>query len=269
MVFQAEVISDTHLNMWKYKSDKLKTLFSLNTSNLILAGDIGDPDEPTLYKFLELAKENYKRVFYIPGNHEFYGTEPGSKKNPAIVLDWFQKLDDQWSNFHFFYRRNEVVDGIRILGATCWSTAPGSDKWSQTISAEGRKDVEFIQQGLARSKEPVLVISHYPSSLRVIEENFKHKITQFNYGQDLEHLYIPPLHTWVFGHVHQKHDFSVPYSSSIYGNGKIRIICNPYGYPNETIASEKTLSFTVSNQNDLNHNRVEVKSPYGMTYRML
>lgn len=266
--FKAEVISDTHLNMWKSKPDEMVKIFSLKTPNLILAGDIGDPDEPTLHMFLKLAIQRYKRVFYVPGNHEFYDEQPGSKKNPAIVLDWFQKLDDQWSNFHFFYRRNEIVDGIRIIGATCWSTEPSMSKWAQMISAEGKKDIEFINQGLTNSKQQTLVISHYPSTLRIINNDFKGKISQYNYGQDLEYLYRYPLNTWIFGHVHQMHDLSIPYSSSLYGNGKVRILCNPYGYPTDEVAARQTLAFRIPLK--LNEERSnEVKSPYGMTYRML
>ena len=132
------------------------------------------------------------------------------------------------------------------------------------ISAEGKKDVEFIEQAMGRSKEPVLVVSHYPSTFRVVSENFLNKLTQFNYGQDLERLYRPPLHTWIFGHVHQRHDISVPYTSSIYGEGKVRLLCNPHGYPNEPIAAEKTLPFTVSARG-----LTVAKSPYDMTYRKL
>jgi predicted phosphodiesterase len=245
MSFRAELISDTHLNMWKYKPDKLMKIFSLQAPNLILAGDIGDPDEPTLHSFLDLARQNYKHVFYIPGNHEFYGTEPGSKKNPAIVLDWFQKLDDQWSNFHFFYRRTEVYDGVRIIGATGWSSSPKGTEWANSISDEGRKDREFIEQNLSRSMEPVLVVTHYPSTLEVLQESFRNKITQYDYAQNLEYMFRPPLHTWIFGHVHQAHDFKMPYSSSLGGSGSVRILCNPYGYPNEKIASYKTKLFTV------------------------
>ena len=244
-MFTAEVISDTHLNMWKYKPEQLVQLFSFQTPNLILAGDIGDPDEQTLHEFLNIARNKYKRVIYVPGNHEFYSEERGSKKTPAAVLDWFQKLDDQWANFHFFYRRNEVIDGVRILGATCWSTAPTGTTWSNIISMEGKKDIDFIQKGLM-SKEPVLVISHYPSTLRVIKDNFKNSDTLYNYGQDLEWVYRYPLNTWVFGHVHQKHNFSIPYESTLYGNGKVRIICNPHGYPGETIEGKKTMAFAIS-----------------------
>jgi len=261
--FQAEVISDTHLNISKPRDQDLLKIFSLQTPNLILAGDIGDPDEPTLQKFLDIARQKYQRVIYIPGNHEFYEREPGSKKTPASVLSWFQKLDDQWSNFHFFYRRNELIDGIRILGATGWSTEPSGTEWAKTIGEEGKKDIKFLEEGIANSKEPILVVTHYPSTLKVVQDNFKGKLSQFNYAQDLERLYRPPVHTWIFGHIHQVHDFSFPYSSSMYGNGVVRILCNPHGYPNEHQGAKKTLAFKVPSK------LVEAKSPYGMTYRTL
>jgi len=262
--FHAEVISDTHLNISKPSDEELLKIFSGLAPNLILAGDIGDPDEPTLYKFLDMARQRYKRVIYVPGNHEFYGREPGSKKNPSLVLRWFQALDDKWSNFHFFYRRNEVIDGVRVLGATGWSTEPNGSDWAKTIGEEGRKDIKFLEEGIAHSKEPVLVITHYPSTLQVVQDNFKGKLSQFNYAQDLERLYRPPVHTWIFGHIHQTHDFVMPYSSAMYGNGFVRILCNPHGYQNEREqGAERTVVFKVPSK------LVEVKSLYGMTYRTL
>ena len=243
--FKAELISDTHLNLWKYTKDKIIPIFPGKARNLILAGDIGDPDEATLYNALEIAKQRYQNIIYIPGNHEFYNRIPGSKKTPASVLAWFEKLDTQWSNFHFFYRRSEVFDGVRILGATGWSTSPRGTEWSKAISEEGRKDREFLEQSLNRSKEPVLAITHYPSTLRVLQENFANKITQYDYAQNLEYMFRYPLHTWIFGHVHQSHDFNIPYSSSMSGAGNVRIICAPYGYPNEPIANHVAKSFIV------------------------
>lgn len=246
--FRAEVISDTHLNLWNYTPEQIGNIFPSNpsTPNLILAGDIGDPDHQSLYTALQIAKERYKRVIYIPGNHEFYNRQPNSKKTPASVLSWFNKLDAQWDNFHFFYRRNEVYDGVRILGATCWSTSPKDNEWSKTISEEGRKDINFLEQGLIYSTKPTLVVTHYPSTMRILTHDFVDKPGRFDYAQDLERMYRYPVNTWLFGHVHQKHDFTVPYSSSLYGAGKVRIICNPYGYPNEPLASSKPMPFSIS-----------------------
>jgi hypothetical protein len=53
--FQAEYISDTHMNWWKYDSVQIMTLFPGLAPTLILAGDIGDPDEPTLYRILDIV----------------------------------------------------------------------------------------------------------------------------------------------------------------------------------------------------------------------
>jgi hypothetical protein len=247
MSFEGEVISDTHLNLWKYNKTDLEKILPARKPNLVLAGDIGDPDEVTLYNFLDIARSRYKRIIYVPGNHEFYARTPGSKKVPASVISWFNKLDTQWDNFHFFYRRAEVYDGVQILGATCWSSAPKNTTWSNLISEEGRKDQEFIEYGLANISKgrPTLVVTHYPPTLRVIIPEFKNTISQFNYAQDLEYIFRYPLHTWMFGHVHQAHDFTIPYSSSMAQATNVRLLCNPYGYPGDTITSPLPKQFTI------------------------
>jgi len=263
MSFKGELISDTHLNMWKYKPDQIDDIFTKKSPNLILAGDIGDPDDASLHTALDIARRNYERVIYVVGNHEFYRICPGSKKTPASVIAWFNKLDDQWSNFHFFYRRTEVYDGLRIIGATGWSSSPKGTEWANSISEEGHKDRKFIEETLSKSKEPVLVVTHYPSTLDVLQENFKNKITQYDYAQNLEYMFRYPLHTWMFGHVHQVHDFTVPYSSTMSGAGSVRVLCNPYGYPNDKIAALKSKLFTIPLW------RASAISPHDTTYQRI
>ena len=103
------------MNMWKYDTKQAMTLFPALAPTLILAGDIGDPDEPTLYRILDMTVRRYKNVIYVPGNHEFYLREPNSKKTPASVLAWFKTLEEKWPNFHFLYRQTEVIDGVPRL----------------------------------------------------------------------------------------------------------------------------------------------------------
>jgi predicted phosphodiesterase len=246
--FDAEIISDTHLNLWKYTPDQIGSIFPKvpDSPNLILAGDIGDPDEVSLYTALNIVRQRYKRVIYVPGNHEFYNREPRSKKTPSSVLSWFDKLDTQWDNFHFFYRRKEIYDGVQVLGATGWTTSPKQTTWANMISEEGRKDIDFLEKGLLHSKNPTLVITHYPSTIRVVIPELINTINIYDYAQDLERMYRYPLNTWIFGHIHQKHDFTIPYSSSLYASGNVRILCNPYGYPWEGNTS-KPLKFSISN----------------------
>jgi predicted phosphodiesterase len=262
--FKAEVISDTHLNLWDYTPEQIANIFPAKAPNLVLAGDIGDPDHASLFTAIKIACNKYKRVIYIPGNHEFYNRVPGTKKTPAAVLEWFRKLEEQFTNFHFFYRRTELYDGIRIIGATGWTTAPTGTEWANIISQEGRKDRDFLEQAINHSLEPTLVITHYPSTMQILQDSFKGKITEYNYAQNLEYMYRYPVNTWIFGHVHQKHDFTMPYSSSMINTGNIRIICNPYGYPNETPGARLPLYFTITHSS-----KSSVKSPDGMSYRTL
>ena len=242
---QAEYISDTHMNWWKYDSVQLMTLFPGLAPTLILAGDIGDPDEPTLYRILDIVVKKYKTVIYVPGNHEFYLREPNSKKTPASVLAWFQSLESKWPNFHFLYRKTMVLDDVRIIGATCWTTSPKETEWAHMISEEGRKDREFIEQVLSRSKEPCLVVTHYPPTLKVLTSDYSDKISQYDYAQSLEYMFRYPLHTWIFGHVHQVHNVEIPYSSSLAGAGTIRLLCNPFGYPQDGITSPVCKNITI------------------------
>ena len=243
--FQAEFISDTHMNMWKYDTKQAMALFPALAPTLILAGDIGDPDEPTLYRILDMTVRRYKNVIYVPGNHEFYLREPNSNKTPASVLAWFQTLEEKWPNFHFLYRQSEVIDGVRIIGATGWTTAPRNTDWANLISEEGRKDREFIEQTLSRSKEPCLVVTHYPPTKQVLQSNFTGKITEYDYAQSLEYMFRPPLHTWIFGHVHQHHTIDYPYSA-LTGAGIIRLLCNPFGYPEDGITSPVCQQITIN-----------------------
>lgn len=263
MTSKFSLLSDTHVNLWKYPDETISDLFPGDEGTLILAGDIGDPDEGSLYNALNIARTRYQTILYVPGNHEFYVREPGSKKTPASVLSWFQKLDDQWSNFHFFYRRSELVDGIRIIGATGWTCAPElGSSWSNMVSQEAKKDIAFFEQSIASSKEPTLVISHYPSTLQVLQDHYRDKLTQFNYAQDLERLYRSPVKVWAFGHVHQKHDFTIPYSS-LQGDGEVRLLCNPHGYPNDGITASIPKPFAITKTGGA------AKSLYGMSYQTL
>ena len=130
------------------------------------------------------------------------------------------------------------------------------------VTEEGKKDVEFFERSIAISKEPTLVISHYPSTLHALQNTYKNSLNQFNYAQDLERLYRSPVKVWAFGHVHQKHDFIVPYSS-LQGDGEVRILCNPHGYPKDGITASIPKPFAIKKSLDA------AKSLYGMSYRTL
>jgi UDP-2,3-diacylglucosamine pyrophosphatase LpxH len=246
MPFQADVISDLHANIWKMPDTQISSIFAARSPNLILAGDMGDPDEPHLYRILSLVQPLYKRIIYVPGNHEFTVREANSKKTPAAVFDWFRRLEEKWNNFYFFYRRTEVFDGVRIVGATAWTTSHTDTPKALFIAEEGRKDRTFLENTIAKAIEPTLVVTHYAPSFRLIQPQYHNTLYRLNYAQDLETLCHPPVKLWICGHIHQAHTLKIPYESVMYGSGHITLLCHPYGYPHEGIVSATTKQITVA-----------------------
>ena len=62
-----QVYSDIHIELW----NKVPIL-PVKAKYLFLAGDICNKNNPLFYKFLDYCSEWWEKVFYTPGNHEFY-----------------------------------------------------------------------------------------------------------------------------------------------------------------------------------------------------
>lgn len=215
-------------------------------TTLILAGDIA---EGTTHEgFLAKTAKHFKHVIYVAGNHEFY----------------FQEIDDirlklrQFAstipNFHFLDPGCIILDGVRFVGATCWTDlnknnpvariAAGTymndynlikfdndDGYSHLTPSDtirfNLKQVAFIKSQLAEHFEgkTVVVTHHLPFSTSCRSE-WKTKLTSFAYfntGFDeyLDEGTRAPFDVWCHGHTHDSYDYEV--------NGA-RIICNPRGY---------------------------------------
>ena len=63
-----QFMSDLHINNYNGMFEVIPS-----APNLALIGDICDAYNPKLYKFLTSVAGQFERVFYTPGNHEYYG----------------------------------------------------------------------------------------------------------------------------------------------------------------------------------------------------
>jgi hypothetical protein len=62
-----QIYSDIHIELW----NKLPEL-PVNSKYLFLAGDICRLTHPLFYPFFDYCSSKWEKVFYTPGNHEFY-----------------------------------------------------------------------------------------------------------------------------------------------------------------------------------------------------
>lgn len=121
-----QLLSDLHL-----EKSKLLTLnyskFPIKAPYLILAGDIGYPEEKKWKDFINFTSYNFEKVFYVPGNHEYYQSYKLNNISKFIYtkneLDLkMRELCLSWSNIHFLEKDSYTLDSkIKIIGTTLWA----------------------------------------------------------------------------------------------------------------------------------------------------
>lgn len=240
------VVSDLHLDFQNIKN----TVF-LNKEQadiLLIAGDTCESRNLNIFKntFKNIC-DNYKDVFIIAGNHEFYEN---------MYHDSINQLYDFCSNFNnmYFLDNNcvKLFDNYILIGSTLWTDFNKenpiiinlaknliNDYKSITINKNGYrkltpndtfefhiKNKEFIENELNDNidKNIILFTHHAPSFLSL--PNMQSSHADYCFVSDLSNLILDNLHIkyWIHGHIH----FPVNYTI-----GNCNVISNPRGYPSD------------------------------------
>jgi UDP-2,3-diacylglucosamine pyrophosphatase LpxH len=210
---------------------------------LILAGDIGTLNSLYFYETIKTFCERFKGVFYIPGNHEFYGGD--IKKTWKVYKDWFKEFKNLYMDGLY------EDDNLIIVGETLWTNFGNNDPlnlltaqrrmndysriknddkrlYSDQISNLHEEQLDkilsvLIDNRLADKSKKVVVVSHHSPSFQSTHPTFENdKIINTFYHSDLEYFinkYKPEF--WIHGHTHFSFDYTI---------GKTKILCNPFGY---------------------------------------
>lgn len=89
---------------------------------LILAGDIVPFSQHGLMdKLLKILTKNFKKVIWVPGNHEYY-----TSKKKSTITELLQPARDTTAKYGATILDNETLDigDVRIIGSTLWSHIP-------------------------------------------------------------------------------------------------------------------------------------------------
>ena len=197
---------------------------------VILAGDIDLGTNGLLWA----ARTFDKPVFYVAGNHEFYGGQ-----QYEIVLEELEKLD----TFHVYFLDNTYINEYKIFGATLW-TDFDNDPHKEMIIGRSLNDYmgqiknskrnlstydtknahEDTKNMLALCCANIVITHHAPSYNSVNVERYGPKTDTMHAGycsnmDDFVLELSPKL--WVHGHTHASADYMI---------GDTRVICNPRGY---------------------------------------
>jgi len=90
-----QIFSDLHIEKWR-----AIPVLPVMAKYLFLAGDICPLNDLLFFYFLDYCSNNWEKVFYIPGNHEFYS----EKKNlNELDFEYNYKIKDKYKNVYYLH----------------------------------------------------------------------------------------------------------------------------------------------------------------------
>jgi hypothetical protein len=126
-----QILSDTHIENYKYEHVKIDKFITPVADILILAGDIGRLSKQTqLENFLKDLCAVFKQVIYVLGNSEFYmGLKPDPPGNQTTSLSMDECVNKLKNigipNLHVLDRDIVIINNVCIAGCTLWSNING------------------------------------------------------------------------------------------------------------------------------------------------
>jgi predicted phosphodiesterase len=217
--FRIQYASDFHLELYD-SVPKFETLLKPVAPYLALAGDIGHP--PQIAALFAWAAPKWKRIFYVPGNHEYY---EGILEERETELRQIAATH----TIHFLHPTSSFLceeENVVIIGGTLWSEVPYTSGWrkckdyKRIQTGNGKSDPESVFHRLnALHKEhrrlleteidlwrnkgaDICVITHYLPSFQLIHPHFWGSDVNPCFASSADILLQSPVRLWIYGHSH-------------------------------------------------------------------
>lgn len=230
------------------------TFVGMTGDNLILAGDItvlrclnpsltdknNKKTRDRTLKFFEFVQENFKKVYYLTGNHESYGFRIDLEKEyiekylPGII--------------HVNNSVHEIDENTVLMGGTLWTNmnnrnahtlaSVGNGMNDFRIIYKGKDDIwtpedaadafdttfKFLDDSLEKYKDKnVIVATHHSPTGKGVNPIHSGNSIDHGYYSNLEQYIIdhPQIKYWVFGHTHIRTELEF---------GSTKVVSNARGY---------------------------------------
>jgi len=194
---------------------------------LLLAGDIGSAHKPdNLRYFLDLVRPRFRNVVNIGGNHEGYGESISTTNERHITIFPNESpllTTTLWTDFN---KEDPIIMKFieNSLNDYRYVHQPNSKELitSEFILNEHKKSRNFLERAVTVGS---IVMTHHAPSEKSVNSQYEGSLLTYGFFSDLEEFILekkPKL--WIHGHMHNSSDYMI---------GDTRVICNPFGYPNE------------------------------------
>ena len=250
-----QFVSDIHLEMIQYSYfDPSQIVQPGEAEFLALCGDIGYPEDAILEEFIRFCSRNYRMVFWLPGNHEFYSPSAANRMTIQDKVQRMEALTRKFSNIILMDQVGINIPGtpIRIIGCTLWTEIP-QDFASQAakymndfrliyktpterLSVEDvntwhKSDRAWIESEIRateQSGQELVVLTHHLPTQRLVHEKYEGHPLNVCFATSLDSMIRYPIRAWLCGHSHTANEARV---------NTVLCALNPVGYPGENETS--------------------------------
>lgn len=249
---RTRIMSDLHLNPLSKTGDFRYE--ALGEDVCILAGDISE-GMSGVYWALDNIPEHI-RVFYVPGNHEYYGQEFFSLNAK------FDKHNKLGTHVKVLNNESEVWGGVNFVGTTLWTDFRyfGQPHLDKMIWASGLNDSRFIEYGdhslqaedvvaeyrkslnFLRKQDGGVLITHYCPQYSVAPHYMLDRLTAGFASRIPEDVWCR-FNTHIHGHTHEFFRYKLAENTP-------EVVCNPKGYDGESDSFLKDLIIDLRGQYD-------------------
>jgi hypothetical protein len=245
-----QVYSDLHIELW----NKIPEI-PARAKYLFLAGDVCNINHPLFFPFLDYCSKNWTKIFYTPGNHEYYI----QKRNyNELLFEYTYRIGEKYKNI--FCLNNNFVsldeENINIYGATFWTFPPFTSTYEAKMSINDYNYMSYFKKGpdhvvdldinyvkylsneaftslqkyLNETDKKTIVMTHFPpnrtgtSHPRYLAEKRTANLYFAWPDGTLQNFKLDNILTWISGHTHWSYDFI---------QDDVRLIGNQLGYKSE------------------------------------
>ena len=222
---KAQYASDLHIEWHRDGGKGLIREMQSGANVLVLAGDIASASK--IKEVLRRFCNNYEYVVYVPGNHEYYGSN-FEKVNKELA-----DAGEDNDNLHVLQEQSVEIEGQRFVGTTLWfEEKPDNVCHEQGLDdffqIKGFKDWVYdlnrkAMQWLRDEIKPgdIVVTHHLPSKQSTPARFADSEINRF-FVCDVEDIMRDTKPAfWIHGHTHDTCNYRL---------FDTRVVCNPFGY---------------------------------------
>lgn len=212
-----DIVSDVQLS--KVDSTVLKYILNPINPYLIVAGDVTRVENwDILVSFFAVACTNYRMVYYVPGNHEYYTGNPNLTM--SVIELRLKKLEDLYSNLNILCDRYITYEklGFVIFGGMLWSKLSDPHQpINRSIYMNNGEPINYsewnrrhfttvsaLDEAISYASENNLklyVVTHYaPTFKDTLSEKWNNHPHNVLYCTDMEYYFNKKIYAWVFGH---------------------------------------------------------------------